>query len=368
MLGNPMTPHPRNQNANASLRDAPSQDIATGREQPIASIAAWSSAVAAYKRPSKWRASWQIINSIGAYVLAWVLMYFTLGISWWLTVPLAVIAGGLQVRIFIIFHDCGHGSFFRSARANGFWGFVCGMMTFTPYQRWRWEHNRHHARSSNLDHRGIGDIWTMTVQEYLEAPRWIRFKYRLVRNPLFLFLIGPIYLMVIKERLPNRLGKRREKRSVAWMNLAVLACVIGMSLVFGLAQYATIQLLVLLISGSVGIWLFYVQHQFEDAYWAQGETWTYTAAALEGSSYYKLPSVLQWFTGNIGFHHIHHLSPKVPNYNLQRCHESSPLFSQVQGMTLLASLRTLSLRLWDESTRKLVGFRHLKSLPSDPER
>lgn len=282
-----------------------------------------------------------------------------------MTVPLAVVAGGLQVRIFIIFHDCGHGSFFRSGRANSFWGFVCGMMTFTPYYRWRWEHNRHHARSSNLDHRGIGDIWTMTVREYLDAPRLTRLNYRLVRNPVFLFLIGPIYLMLIKERLPNRLGTGREKRSVLWMNLAVLAWVVGMSLIFGFAQYAIIQLLILLVAGSVGIWLFYVQHQFEDAYWEKGENWTYTAAALEGSSYYKLPRVLQWFTGNIGFHHIHHLSPRVPNYHLQRCHESSPLFSQVRGMTFLASLNTLSLRLWDESTRKLVGFGHLKSLPTE---
>ena len=341
------------------------QDYATGHQRPIPGIAAWSSVIAAYKRPCYWRASWQLINSIGAYVLAWVLMYFAVSISWWLTVPLAIVAGGLQVRIFIIFHDCGHGSFFNSKRANNIWGFVCGLMTFTPYHRWRWEHNRHHARAGNLDHRGIGDIWTMTVQEYLDASRWQRLCYRLARNPLILFFIGPLYLVLIKERFPNKLGSPREKWSVLWMNLAVIAGVIGMSLVFGLAQYAIIQLIVSLVAGSTGIWLFYVQHQFEDVYWAQGEDWTYTEAAMEGSSYYRLPRVLQWFTGNIGFHHIHHLSPKVPNYHLQRCHESSPMFSQIEGITLLASLKTASLRLWDESTGKLVGFGHLKTLAED---
>lgn len=333
---------------------------------PANRISSWKQAVAAYQRPCKWRASWQLVNSIGAYVLTWFLMYFAVQVSWWLTVPLAVVAAGLQVRIFIIFHDCGHGSFFNSGRANSFWGFVCGLLTFTPFHRWRWEHNRHHARSGNLDHRGTGDIWTMTVQEYLEASRWQRFGYRMARNPLVLFVLGPIYLSLIKERLPNKRGNRREKRSVVWMNLAILTVIVGMCFIFGVVEYVIIQLLILLVAGSVGIWLFYVQHQFEDVYWDRGETWNYTAAALEGSSYYKLPRVLQWFTGNIGFHHIHHLSPKVPNYNLQRCHESSTLFNQVQGITLLGSLKSLSLRLWDESTRKLVGFGHLKRLGADP--
>jgi omega-6 fatty acid desaturase (delta-12 desaturase) len=363
-----MTQPPTTHSASPPFCDTPSSNSATKRERPIESIAGWRSAVAAYQQPSNWRASWQLLNSIGAYLLAWILMYFAVGISWWLTVPLAIVAGGLQVRIFIIFHDCGHGSFFKSGRANSFWGFVCGMMTFTPYYRWRWEHNRHHARSGNLDHRGIGDIWTMTIQEYLDAPRWKRINYRLVRNPLILFIIGPIWLMLIKERLPNKLGKQREKRSVTWMNLAVLAVVLGLSFIFGVATYATIQLIVLLVAGSVGIWLFYVQHQFEDVYWERGEAWTYTAAALEGSSYYRLPRILQWFTGNIGFHHLHHLSPKIPNYNLQRCHESSPVFDQIQGITMLASMKCMSLRLWDESTRKLVGFGHLKKLGADTGR
>lgn len=363
-----MTTHSIEDNAAVHSGGTGEAGVTCRTERSAGSVSSWKPAIAAYQQPSKWRATWQLVNSIGGYLLTWILLYFAVGISWWLTIPLVVIAAGLQVRIFIIFHDCGHGSFFRSARANNFWGFVCGLLTFTPYARWRWEHNRHHARSGNLDHRGTGDIWTMTVEEYLEASRWRRFAYRLVRNPVILFGFAPIYLSLIKERLPNKRGRSREKRSVLWTNLAVLAFAVGMCLIFGVVEYVIIQLLILLVSGSVGIWLFYVQHQFEDAYWARGEAWNYTDAALEGSSYYKLPRVLQWFTGNIGFHHIHHLSPRVPNYNLQRCHEASPLFKQVEGITLMTSLKCLSLRLWDESSRKLVGYGHLKQAGSEAGR
>lgn len=334
----------------------------TTNENSVASIATWKAAVAPFQQPSKLRASWQLINSIGAYILAWVLMYFALQISWWLTIPLIIITGGLQIRIFIFFHDCGHGSFFRSRKANSFWGFICGVLTFTPYYRWRWEHNRHHARSGNLDHRGMGDIWTMTVREYLDASRGERIRYRISRNPFILFLIGPLYLYLVKERFTNSAGQARETWSVIWMNLALIPLVFGMIMLFGWVNYLIIQLAVLLVAGSVGIWLFYVQHQFEDVYWGDDTNWNYTEAALMGSSYYKLPRVLHWFTGNIGFHHIHHLSPKVPNYNLQRCHESNPIFSSIEGLTLLTSLKSMSLRLWDESTRKMVGYRHLKTL------
>ena len=326
------------------------------------SINAWKSAVADFQQSCVRRASWQIINSVGAFALAWGLMYFAVQLSWWLAVPLAVLAGGLMIRIFIIFHDCGHGSFLRSKRANSICGFICGVLTFTPYHRWTWEHARHHARSSNLDHRGIGDIWTLTVEEYLAAPRWQRLGYRLVRNPVFLLGFGPIFLMLIKERLPGARGTARERRSVWWMNAAVLAVVLGLGSLFGWVNYLILQLIVLWVGGAVGVWLFYVQHQFEGAYWARGEGWNYTDAALEGSSYYRLPRVLQWFTGNIGFHHIHHLCPRVPNYNLQRCHESSELFRQVPELTLRASARSLSLRLWDEASGRLVGFRHLRAL------
>ena len=339
-----------------------SVDAVSIQDRRQAEIKVWKAIVAQYQEPSFWRASWQIVNSLGSYALLWYLMFHSVSVSWWLTVPLAVLAGGLLVRVFIIFHDCGHGSCFKSRWANNTCGFICGVLTFTPYYRWRWEHARHHATSGNLDHRGTGDVWTLTVQEYLDASRWKRFAYRVVRNPLVLFVIGPLFLLLIQERCPYPNGNRRERRSVWWMNLAILAMVLGLGAAFGIVPYVLIQLIILSVAGSAGVWLFYVQHQFEDAYWERSEDWDYTAAALKGSSFYKLPKVLQWFSGNIGFHHIHHLSPRIPNYFLERCHESSPMFGAVQAITLRSSLKSLSFRLWDESINKLVGFRHLRDL------
>ncbi len=321
---------------------------------------AWQKSAAQYQRPSQWRSWFQIVNTLGSYAVVWCLLYFSLSVSWWLTVPLAVLAGGLMIRTFIIFHDCGHGSFFRTHRGNSICGFVCGVLTFTPYYRWRWEHARHHATSGNLERRGIGDVWTLTVQEYLDAPRWKRIAYRVVRNPIVLFIIGPLILMLVIERVPSSNGNRRERQSVWWMNLAVLLMVVGLIKIFGLIPYLLIQLIILVVSGSAGVWLFYVQHQFEDAYWEQGADWDYTAAALQGSSFYKLPRVLQWFSGNIGFHHIHHLNPRIPNYYLERCQQTSPMLQDVQPLTFLTSLKSMTLHLWNEQERKLVGFRHLR--------
>lgn len=196
----------------------------------------------------------------------------------------------------------------------------------------------------------------MTVQEYLEASRWKRLAYRLARNPFVLFVLAPLYLFLVKQRVPSPKASRKERRSVWWMNVAILVMAAGLSAVFGVIPYLLIQLMVLGVAGSVGIWLFYVQHQFEDAYWEPTEDWDYTAAALKGSSFYKLPRVLQWFSGNIGFHHIHHLSSRIPNYHLQRCHESHPMFRDVKPITLRESLKSLKLRLWDEREKKLVGF------------
>ena len=325
-------------------------------------IEAWKRIVAEYQEPHRGRAAWQLVNTIGSYVALWGLLYWALQVSWWLTLPLAVLAGGLMVRVFILFHDCGHGSFFASRVANDVWGFVAGLLSFTPYYHWRWEHALHHASAGNLDRRGVGDIWTLTVQEYLESSRWRRFAYRLARNPFVLFVLAPLFLFVVLQRIPARGASARERHSVWWMNLALLLLAAGMSVVFGLGPYLLIQTVALCVGGSAGVWMFYVQHQFEDAYWERGADWDYTAAALKGSSYYQLPKVLQWFSGNIGFHHIHHLSPRIPNYNLERCHRSDPLFQGIQPVKLWPSLRLATLRLWDESSRKLVGFRHLREL------
>lgn len=322
----------------------------------------WKEVVLKYQRPSLGRALWQLVDTVGLYAVTWYLIDRSLAVSLWLAVPLAILAGGLLVRVFIIFHDCGHGSFFKSKTANDVVGFITGMLTFTPYYHWRWEHAAHHASAGNLDKRGTGDVWTLTVQEYLEASRGKRFAYRLARNPFVLFVIAPFFLFVIKHRFCPKPASRRERQSVHWTNLAILGMAIGLSQVFGLKAYLAIQLTMILVAGSTGVWLFYVQHQFEGVYWQRHEQWDYLAAALHGSSFYKLPKILQWFSGNIGFHHIHHLSPRIPNYNLERCHQAEPLFQTVPPVTLLSSLKSFTFRLWDEERHRLVGFSHLGNL------
>lgn len=339
----------------------------TIQKTPVANPAtagktAWRDIVAKFQMPSTGQALWQIANTFVPYALLWYLMYLSTAVSWWLTLPLAVLAGAFLVRIFIIFHDCGHGSYFKSRQANALVGFIAGVLSFTPYHHWRWEHAIHHGTVGDLDRRGTGDIWTMTVQEYLEASRWNRFAYRLARNPFVLFVLAPLFVFLVMQRFPAPAANPRERISVWWMNLAILCMAIGLSWIFGLGAYLLIQLTVTMVAGSAGIWMFYVQHQFEDVYWERGKDWDYTAAALQGSSFYKLPKILQWFSGNIGFHHIHHLSPRIPNYNLQRCHEADPLFQQVKPITLFPSLKAMNFRLWDERSRKLVGFRYLRQL------
>jgi len=327
--------------------------------------AAWKQIVARYQKASHRRAIWQIVNTLVPYAGLWCLMYYTLAVSWWLTVPLAVLAGAILVRAFIIFHDCGHGSFFRSEKANHIVGAITGVLTFTPFYHWRWDHAIHHSSSGDLDRRGTGDVWTLTVQEYLESSRWRRFAYRLARNPVVLFVLAPMYLFLLQQRVPSFKAPARERYSVYWTNLALGVMAAGLIRVFGLEAYLIIQIIVMATAGAAGVWLFYVQHQFEGVYWERSEDWDYAEAALKGSSFYKLPRVLQWFSGNIGFHHIHHLSPRIPNYHLERCHKAEPLFQTVKPVTLFASFRSLSFRLWDEQRRKLVGFggvrRHLRA-------
>ena len=322
----------------------------------------WKEIVAKYQHPSAIRASWQIVSTLVPYAALWWLMYISLAVSWWLAIPLAMLAGAFLIRVFIIFHDCGHGSFFKSRTANDVWGFLCGILTFTPYYHWRWEHALHHATSGDLDRRGTGDVWTMTVQEYLESSRGKRFAYRLARNPFILFVLAPFFLFVIQHRYPKSQASRRERYSVYWMNLAILGMGAGMTAIFGLKAYLILQLTAMMVAGSAGVWLFYVQHQFEGVYWERRDEWDYAAAALQGSSFYKLPRVLQWFSGNIGFHHIHHLSPRIPNYNLERCHKAELMFQAVKPVTLFSSFKSFSFRLWDEQRGKLVGYRHLRGL------
>jgi omega-6 fatty acid desaturase (delta-12 desaturase) len=310
--------------------------------------------------PSASKAVWQLINSLGPYALLWVAMVYALDVSYWLMLPLAIVAAGFLVRIFIIFHDCGHASFFKSKRANLIVGTITGFVTLTPYHHWRWQHAVHHGTSGDLDRRGAGDIWTLTVQEYLQSTRWKRVAYRIVRQPLVLFAIAPLYMFIVHHRFPAAGAAARERQSVRLTNWALLCAAVLMSLLVGLKAFLLIQLTISAISGALGLWLFYVQHQFEGAYWSRGEQWDYTTAALQGSSFYKLPKLLQWFTGNIGFHHIHHLSPRIANYHLEQCHQADPYFETIRPITLLGSIKSLTFRLWDEQRQTFIGFAQLK--------
>ncbi len=339
---------------------------ATLEERPRAETAAWRKIVEQYETPSTGRALWQLADTLGPLVVLWGLMYWSLGVSWWLTLPLAVLAGLFLVRVFIFFHDCGHGSFFKSRRVNDVVGFITGLLCFTPYHHWRWEHAVHHATSGHLEKRGTGDIWTMTVREYQAASPRRKFIYRVARNPLVLFVIAPVLLFLVYQRFPKRKAGKRERQSVHWMNLAIVIMVAGMSAIFGFKNYLIIQVVISAVGGSMGVWMFYVQHQYEDAYWEHGDEWDYTAAALQGSSFYKLPRILQWFTGNIGFHHIHHLSARIPNYNLERCHRAQPMFQEVKPLTLLSSMKCLTFRLWDEQRKKMIRFDQIQDPRPQP--
>ena len=324
----------------------------------------WQAIVAKYQTPKLTSSLWQVANTFIPYVVLLYLMYLSLGISYWLTLLLALPAGGLLTRTFILFHDCGHGSFFKSQRANNLLGIISGILVFTPYYQWRFEHAVHHATSGDLDRRGTGDITTLTIKEYLALSRWGRLKYRLYRSPVVMLGIGPWYTFLISQRFVNPISRRRERLSVYFTNLVIVLILVIMWLTIGIKAYLMIQLPVAFIAGLGGIWMFYIQHQFEGTYWAEHEEWDYATAALRGSSYFHLPKVLQWFTGNIGFHHIHHLSARIPNYALQRCMKENPEFRNVTTITLWTSLKSLRLNLWDEERRELVGFGHLRRLRS----
>jgi omega-6 fatty acid desaturase (delta-12 desaturase) len=324
---------------------------------------AWYRTTAAYQQPSLRRAVWQLVNTFIPYLAVWAAMIATIraGFPYWTTLLLAVIGAGLQIRIFIFFHDCGHGSFFASRRANNVLGTICGMLTLTPYEDWRHAHAIHHASVGHLARRGTGDVWTMTVREFREAPWWRRLAYRVFRHPLVTFGIGPSLIFVLTSRLPRRGSRRKDVLSVYAVDAAIVVALLVAHWTIGLRAFAMIYLPMIAMSASAGVWLFYVQHQFERTYWAGEGRWDRMDAALRGSSYYKLPKVLQWFSGNIGYHHVHHVRARIPNYNLQRCHEAIPDLRAVRPLTLIESFRCMWLDLWDEEQGKLVSFRSLRA-------
>jgi omega-6 fatty acid desaturase (delta-12 desaturase) len=261
----------------------------------------------------------------------------------------------------MIFHDCTHGSFFSSRRANRIVGYAAGLLTLTPFEKWQRAHAEHHATAGDLDRRGTGDMWLLTVSEYRAAPAWKRLFYRVFRNPFVMLGVGPALVFVISNRISARGAGRRERFSVHFTNAGIVAALVAAHLTIGLPALMLTQAPTLLIAGAAGVWLFYVQHQFEDAYWARRPAWEPLKAALEGSSYYKLPAVLQWFTGSIGLHHIHHVQPRIPFYNLQRCQAAVPAFQAVSPLTIRRSLRSLRLRLWDEEGRRLIPWGEIRT-------
>jgi acyl-lipid omega-6 desaturase (Delta-12 desaturase) len=336
--------------------------VVTGEAPDKLTIDSLRKTLMPYAKPDLRQAILQTITTFFPYLALWVVLVYMVDQKY----PLAEIfllifvASLFLVRIFIFFHDNTHGSFFESHLANTILGYVTGILTFTPFTYWQHNHLVHHGTYADLDRRGVGAIWTLTVEEYQAAPRMKRWAYRLYRNPFVLLGIGPWAFYLITQRFLYKWKGKNERFSAALTNLAILVIFLTASLTIGLRTYLLIQLPILLIAGTIGVWLFYVQHQFEGVYWSRHEDWDPLKAALEGSSYYKLPKVLQWFTGNIGLHHVHHVLPRIPNYKLQKSYDESPILQTVRPLTIRRSLKSLSLNLWDEKLQKLVSFRSLK--------
>ena len=326
---------------------------------------AWTHRLLRYREPSHLRSTIELGISFGPLAVLWVAMWLAYSFGfWWLTLLLAVPAAGFLVRLFLIQHDCGHGSFFRHRMVNDWTGRVLGVFTMTPYDLWRRTHAVHHATAGNLDRRGMGDVDTLTVREYLALPRGRRLLYRLYRNPLVMFGLGPAYLFFLQHRLP--VGMMRSGWT-PWLSTmatnAALALIAGLLIwLIGVVAFALVHLLTVLLAGTFGVWLFYVQHQFEHTLWSDGDAWDLHEAALHGSSYYVLPGVLRWFTANIGMHHVHHLCSRIPYYRLPRVLKENPELGSIGRLTVWDSLKGVRLVLWDETRRKLISFGELRRM------
>jgi omega-6 fatty acid desaturase (delta-12 desaturase) len=313
-----------------------------------------------YARPHVGRAAVDLATSLVPYLALLVTIYFSLRVSIVLALVLALPAAGFLTRTFIVFHDCAHGSFLRGKRANSLLGSVLGVLVWLPFRSWQHEHSVHHATAGDLDRRGVGDVLTLTVAEYRARPWWGRLGYRLFRNPFVMFGLGWILVLVLKPRVVPRGASSKVRRSVHATNIALVLLLALGSITLGWRAVLLVEGPSLMITGAVGIWLFYVQHQFEDTYWQAHDAWRYDDAALRGSSYLKLPRLLQFFTGNIGFHHVHHLSARIPNYNLQAAHDQLSELQAVPHLSLWEGLKATQLKLWDERRGRLVGFREAR--------
>jgi omega-6 fatty acid desaturase (delta-12 desaturase) len=333
----------------ADLSSQPTTDQRDQRET-------WREDLAPYGRPDLRRSALDVMTSVVPYIALSVLMYLLVDRSYPLTLLLAIPAAGFLVRTYIVFHDCAHGSFLPSKRANFWFGSAVGLLVFQTFPCWRHAHAVHHATAGDLDRRGVGDLPTITVAEYNSRSPRSRLLYRLFRHPFVMFGIGPIVALVIQPRIVPRTARPRIKRNVHATNVALVLLVGVLVLFLGAGDYLLVQLPISMLAGAAGIWLFYVQHQFEDVYWSSGEQWSYVETALRGSSYLKLPKVLQFFSGNIGLHHVHHLYARIPNYNLQRAHDENPIFQDVPVLSLRDGLRAVRLKLYDEDRGCMVSF------------
>jgi acyl-lipid omega-6 desaturase (Delta-12 desaturase) len=343
------------------MSDAGSSTLSTSSTMGSRTVPSWRAVLAPYARPHLGRSLIDIATSVVPYLALLAAMYSLLDVSYWLVLAVSVPAAGFLVRAYILFHDCAHGSFLPWSKANEWLGATCGLLVFTPFQRWRHQHAVHHASSGDLDRRGVGDVPTLTVAEYQALPWRRRLGYRLLRNPIVMFGLGPMWAMILAPRFVSRSERPRIRRSVRRTNLA-LAAVIGLLCwLLGWESFLLVEMPSALLAGSIGVWLFYVQHQFEDAYWQSSDSWSYDEAALKGSSYLRLPGVLQFFTGNIGLHHVHHLSTRIPNYYLQRAHDAHPVFRQVPRLSLWDGIKSVKLKLYDEERGRLVTFRQARS-------
>jgi omega-6 fatty acid desaturase (delta-12 desaturase) len=322
----------------------------------------WRERLAPYARPDTRLSARDLATSVVPYVALTVAVYFLLQVSVPLALLLEIPAAGFLLRTYIIFHDCAHGSFMPSKRANAWLGMGTGLLVYSNYQSWRHNHAVHHATSGDLDRRGTGDVPMLTVEEYNGGSRGKRIGYWLFRHPLVMFVLGPIWALVVSPRLVSKNMRPRIKRAVWLTNLAVLVMVATLVYLIGWRDYFLTIWPAAWLAGAAGVFLFYVQHQFEDVYWENSETWSYDEAALQGSSYFKLPKVLQFFTGNIGLHHVHHLSARIPNYNLQRAHDDHDAFQNVPTLTLRTAIRTVRLKLWDADSGRLVTFAEARAM------
>ena len=334
-----------------------SQPAAARRERPQ-----WAKDLQPYANPRLGRSLLDIATAVVPYLLLSVAMYLLVDVSYWLVLALAIPASGFLLRTFILFHDCTHGSFLPSRRANRWFGVFCGLLVLQPFENWRHDHWVHHGSAGDLDRRGQGDVPTLTLAEY-RAKSWRgRLGYYLFRNPLVMFGIGPIYSLVVMPRFWGSGATQAQRRSVIFTNLAAGIVIGAICLLVGWQEFLLVQAPTILGAGSAGVWLFYVQHQFEDVYWENTDSWSYADAALRGSSYLKLPKVLQFFTGNIGLHHVHHLNARIPNYNLQRAHDENPIFHDVPILGFWDGIRSTRLKVIDESSGRLLTWREARAV------